>query len=649
MKRILYILTIALSLLACSEEIDKSNRYTFTGETVADFMQNRSEEYSHFITLLKRAELFSLLSTYGQYTLFLPDNEAIEKYLQEQDSIYQTYKETETPIWTGITSPIIEDLSDSMANVIVRTHLVEGNYRTAQFGVGALTRWNMNDRYLGISYRVNEESYEIVLNNSAAIVNGDNAVENGIVHIIDRAINSQIVELPEMIAKQPCFAIFNEALKATGFADSLRRIIDLEYSSKNYSMPEIYPQYRYFKYTGFIEPNEVFHKQGIYTLDDLKIFAEKWYGSEDKDKFDSPKNALYKFVAYHFLDRELPYDKLIITNYYNDEMYYPQYDLYDYFETYAGKMMKVTKPLSTVDGGSIFINYSKRNVPFNAEMRNHLNVRIIETTEFTQSNNQYADFQQYASNGIIHPIDKILIYNEDEMAGNILNERMRIDLFSLLSEISSNNIRFNDITQQHIPFDYCKNLRNNTYAESFQYYRMPFTYFNDEIALNAMYDFSIKLPPVPARTYEIRMASYMTGAVSGDIIQIYLDNKICGLPIDMRLSSSDPSIGWIDDAATYDNGVDNDDEMRNRGWMKAPDSFLVLSTGGPIPARQSEYHVRRIITTTHLAEGEHWLRIRKIDGLEIANSVQSTTAGYDYIELVPLHIVNDPTRPEDRH
>ena len=87
MKRILYILAIALSILACTYEIDKSNRYTFTGETIADFLLNRSEKYSHMITLLKRAELFSLLNTYGQFTLFLPDNEAVEKYIQEQDSI----------------------------------------------------------------------------------------------------------------------------------------------------------------------------------------------------------------------------------------------------------------------------------------------------------------------------------------------------------------------------------------------------------------------------------------------------------------------------------------------------------------------------------------------------------------------------------
>ena len=51
MKRTLYILAIALSILACTDEIDKSNRFTFTGETMADYLLNRSEKYSHFVKI----------------------------------------------------------------------------------------------------------------------------------------------------------------------------------------------------------------------------------------------------------------------------------------------------------------------------------------------------------------------------------------------------------------------------------------------------------------------------------------------------------------------------------------------------------------------------------------------------------------------
>ena len=79
-------------------------------------------------------------------------------------------------------------------------------------------------------------------------------------------------------------------------------------------------------------------------------------------------------------------------------------------------------------------------------MRKHTNVRIIELTEFTQMNEQYAAFVPNAGNGIIHPIDKILIYNEDEMAGNILNERMRFNIIAMQPELFSNNIIYNNET-----------------------------------------------------------------------------------------------------------------------------------------------------------------------------------------------------------
>ena len=660
MKRILYILALALSIVACTDEIDKSNRYTFTGETVADYLLNRSEKYSHMITLLKRAELFSLLNTYGQYTLFLPDNDAIEIYLAEQDSIYQEYKDTETPVWTGITSPLLEDLSDSMANVISRTHLVEARFLTSQFGEGALTKWNMNDRYLGISYRVSSEDYHIMINNSSAIVGSDNEVENGVVHIVDRVIDSSMEQLPELISKMPYFTIFTEALKATGFADSLRLIMDPEYSAQSSSLRFPYPEHKYYKYTGFIEPDEVFRANGISNIEELRVFCEKWYGTENRDNPKSPNNALFKFVAYHFVDRELPYEKLTVNKFGKKELYYPLYDQYDYFETAMGKLIKVTKPLSTADGMDTFINYSKRQMPYNPEMRKHLNVRIVETTEFIQSDERYADFRQYATNGIIHPIDRILVYNEDEMAGNILNERLRIDLFSLLPEVSSNNIRFNqtlwDIPQR-LPFDYCKNLKDHIGAEYFIYYAYYDYYSQDILGIKGAYDFSIKLPPVPTRTYELRLSTiretseYHTEGF-GDMFQVYLDGKVCGLPIDMRIPTRDPLIGWIDDNETYDNGVENDKEMRNRGWMKAPDSYLVTCSNGFAPARDNNKLVRRILTRLYLPEGEHWLRFRLIEhtaapGEERENFIY--TVSFDYIELVPLHIVSDPTKPEDRH
>ena len=659
MKKITSLCILFILFISCSEEIDKSNRYTFTGETVADFMLNRSEKYSHFITILKKAELMSLLSTYGQYTLFLPDNDAVEKYVQEQDSIYWTTKDTPAPVYTGVTSPLVEELSDSMANVIARMHLIEGNYHTAEFGEGAIAKWNFNDRALVVSYKVVDERFYIMINNHSAIIDGDNQVENGIIHIIDKIIDPEYNTIASQISECRFFSIFNQAIAATGFANEVSQTVDLEYDYRNTeaimnaTSDKYVPKQRYFKFTAFIEPDEVFHANGIYNLDDLKAFAEKWYGTEEKGNYKNPKNALYKFVAYHFIEGEIPYNGVVLSRSgvaegeYFDKYYIPGFDLYNYYPTMQGTLLKALKPLSTTDGLNIYLNYSKREIPYNLEMRNHTNVRIIELTEFTQMNERYAGFVPNAGNGFIHPIDKILIYNEDEMVGNILNERMRFDIASLQPELSSNNIWQNNAMV--IPSCYFKGIKKNGGNGHFTYTPTYGYYMCDYLLMWYNFDFSLKLPPVPARTYEIRISQCAHNQVNtGKTMakyQLYFDGKICGNPLLIEPDAFEPEIGWEDDFATYDNGEENDKAMRNRGWMKAPDSYNAVQFSN---CRRSSRYLRKIITIQYLGEGEHWLRYRYL-GAPAGESYVLNAFILDYIEFVPLNIISDPSKPEDRH
>ena len=659
MYKISFVLALSLSILACTDEIDKSNRFTFMGETVADFLLNRSEKYSHFITLLKRAELFSLLQTYGQYTLFLPNNDAVEKYVAEQDSIYWTTKESGNPVWTGITSPIVEELSDSMVNTIARMHLIEKDYRTAQMGEGALSKWTFNDRMLTINYKVDDERFYIMLNNDAAIIDGDNEVENGVIHLIDKPIDTRCTTVAAIIAEQKFFSIFSKAIAETGFESKVADMMDFSYTEPILSdsrLQKYVPKKKYIKYTAFVEPDEVFHKNGIYSIADLKAFAEKWYGTEDKDDPKSPRNALYKFVAYHFVEGELPYNMIVPSESgYKEGLYnyvfVPGYDLYNYFPTMMGKLMKVLKPLSTADGSNIYINYSKRKIPYNPAIRNHINVRIIELTEFTQADEQYADFVPAAGNGLIHPIDKILIYNEDEMAGNILNERMRFDIAALQPELSSNNL-WQGSAYVYFPIDYCKGLKKCG-LEDLMHCRIDYGHNGDIFVFMNQYDVAIKIPPVPARTYEIRFSTTLpTSKQIGetDFFQVYFDDKICGLPICTDIMSTDERIGWVRDDETLDNGVENDKLLRNKGWMKAPDTYNTHNyIPGYVdgPARDDHSSMRKIALIEHLVEGEHWLRFRHLR--EGNNHYKIALNIFDYIELVPLHIVSDPLKPEDRH
>jgi len=645
-----------LFVASCREEIDESNRYTFTGETVADYLLHRSEKYSHMITLMKRANLFGLLATYGQYTLFLPDNEAIEKYLYEQDSIYHASKDSGKPVWTGVTSPYIEDLSDSMANFIARTHVTEALTRTFEMGDGSLPERNFNYRLLGVNYVVRGEQYFIMINNSAAIINADNNVENGVIHHVDKVITPSDKNVPGLIESYSFFGLFTEAMNRTEFCDSLLLYNDDSYNYEEYSNTNAVfgyttyvPKTKFYKYTAFIETDDVFHENGIYTIEDLVAFAEKWYGTEEKDNFKNPKNALYKFVSYHFVTREMPHNKIVpydISEQFDKTMP-TMYDRYDYYETMQGSLMKVVKPLSKPEGSDTYINYNKREYPYNIQLIPHLNVRVIPLTEFVQMKEEYSQFDQMANNGILHPIDKILIYNEDEMYGNILNERIRIDAASLIPELACNNIRFNGSLYHIIPDVYSEkiNIKNGT----LYYDSRVSAYNNDNLTLDDFFDIEFTLPPLPPHVYEVRIGFSQHTSATSDVVtiparlcQIYIDGKPEGVPFEICYLNSSVGYkiqtGYIADRETFDNGMENDKHMRIIGWMKAPVTFYFRE----FPARHSRNYIRKIITRKHFNTGKHKIRFRIVSNYD-------SDLFLDYIEFVPLKIISDPMKPEDRH
>ena len=144
------IATVAvLALGSCREQIDEGARYTFTGHTIASFLEENEDVYSSFIEILTRGGRFSLMKAYGTYTCFAPTNDAIARYLFEQDSIYQASLVDDNPediVWTGVTSPELSELSDSMCKVISQTHLLPLVYLTTDMEGDIIPTMNMNDR-----------------------------------------------------------------------------------------------------------------------------------------------------------------------------------------------------------------------------------------------------------------------------------------------------------------------------------------------------------------------------------------------------------------------------------------------------------------------------------------------------------------------
>ena len=658
---------LALTLTSCVEEIEEGARYTFKGHTVASFLQEHEEVYSSFIEILKRGGRFNLMQAYGQYTCLAPTNDAISRYLIEQDSIYQASLEDENEediIWTGVTSPHLSELSDSMCKVLAQTHLIPKVYMTTDMEGSIIPTMNMNDRYLGLKFAPDENGFSaLYINGNGKVIAKDEEVENGVVHTIAQVLNPSTNTLPTQIENHKYFRIMSEAIKATGYDDKLQRYKDESYTLGDLTITDIYqrtiipyPANRYFGYTAFLETDSVFYEEGIYNLDMLAEKCKEWYPKADPSApLTSPKNPLNQFVGYHLLDRNLQYAFLVFykirtADFIDSEQdFFDNSDRYEFFETMSGNIIKVTMPRSLTDQkvrNSVLLNYYKPRegeiVPEDAEAI--INNKIYEPDEFTHIHNAaYADFSAQALNGTIHPIEKILIYDEDVMVGRVLNTIIRFDASSMCSELTNNNIRWHhfdhpnasDIFEFYIPNTYCENMIALTEETRTYYCPSRITYHNyqgDEMNTLGAYDFALRLPHVPAGTYEIRMG-YTPNERRG-IVQFYIDNEVTGIPVDVRMKGDDPRIGFIADINTEDNGIVNDKEMKNRGYLKASTTYVTTGTN---VARHQSNVIRKVITTKYLSEGDHWIRFKNA----YENDDGKAQFMYDYFELVPISFIRD--------
>lgn len=719
-KTKLYAALFALSIagcitVGCTEDIDQSNRYTFTGETITDYLENRPEQFRNFCKILDVASIgknssgsiLKTLTTYGSYTCFAPTNEAVERYLFEMDSLYwatlAAYERGEIEFSdvedNGIYSPNLEDLSKEAATQIAMNHIIEAAYFTTDIkSDGAFPKNNINNRFTSVSFANDEEGNAIILiNNNAKIIESDIELENGIIHTVNRVVAPSNRLLCDHFAQYDSVGVFSihaEAIKRTGI-DTLLRIYELDPEYDKFKTAPTamsttgmrgtlapYPETYLQKYTLLAVPDIIYkEKHGIDNIDELIAEAKRLYShcpetaTVADDDYTNPNHPLYKFISYHIIDRQLLYSGngpggFVMSGYVateaaegykSDENLPERYDRYDYFETlYPYSIIKVTRPKSgTPLAGELIINYAQDDGTRikNSAMRPYINARILPISEVPALIG-IDNFTDNALNGSIHVIDRMLIYNEDEMGGNILNERMRWDSSSLFPELTNNGVRWHErgagFKEIYIPDGFCKRLKINN-ETTYPFYLPPHpvlatgwsNYQGDEILVDGQYDFSYRIPHVPEGTYELRFGFGFSDARG--VCQFYLDDKITGIPVEMRQINGKTAIGniseYTDKALGDEETIDEfDKSLRNRGWMKGPGSVWTNGENS-VSLRDVPYAYRRIITMTTLTKGDHWLRFKDVTKDGTSNYKQFSQ---DYLEIVPKTVISDPTKPEDK-
>lgn len=622
--------------------------YSSVRLTAAGFIESNDDQFSDFRTILDRSNYLALLETYGHYTVFAPTNEAIQSYLKEN----------------GYAS--VEDIPLTQCDTLSRTHIVQDKaYFTTDMG-GEVPPVNMNEDYIEMtsdSDVYNNNALVFYVNKNSRIIQKDDSVTNGVVHVIDHVIHASNQFLPSLIEENPNLTLFYQALRLTGMADSLTKYNDDTYSvepdsawnggtSKGFIIPygtandgvgskqckTWYPQNRQFKFTAFVETDSIYREHGIETLDQLKAYAKQIYDEafpDDAGKYDNDftdrRNPLNRFVSYHLIDRTGPRDYWVHCrgDIYSSRFRFNIADPEDYFETMAPHTLV---RFCSNPGEEIFMN--RVGLKTSAKVRG---VRVLK-------NNEGDGYTQTCRNGRYIYIDDILVYSHD-VRWNVLNRRIRIDGSTLSPDFMNGHARMEHMGKDEMMIGFKRG-----YLTNFKFHNeKTFVGCGNEqpgwrhyqgsgvCVTGEKFDVSVKLPPVPHDgTYEVRLG-FSTGDDRG-IAQIYLNNEPCGIPTSFR--TIDSNTGYQDDTGDEEEDRAIDKAMRNRGYMKAMDSY------GPSDQETFRTYgndVRRILVRQYLrADQDYWLRFRQIlSGSTLYMSI-------DYIELCPKDVYDSPLG-EDRH
>lgn len=285
---------------------------------------------------------------------------------------------------------------------------------------------------------------------------------------------------------------------------------------------------------------------------------------------------------------------------------------------------------------------------------------------------EYPDVRFEAGNGVYHYIDDVVAYGENTQKV-VLNECIRTDATTLSPDFMT-LIQSGDMARGHAgaygkPYQAggqgCSSANNKTravgfkpgFVRNFKYdgrthlhvrgrVLQYWSYEGDEIIIKGKYDVTVKLPPVPAGTYEVRMMT-CTGFSSRGIIATYIDDQPTALT-DFRPSGV-ALFGMQPDAALGDAENMNvfDVEIHEKGWMKGPGCYATGDRSAwdasATTMRNLPNAVRKVIGRfTTDGKSDHYLRLQQM--MESENN----ELDLDFIELVPTTVCDNDVYPESK-
>lgn len=268
LKRIvlsILVLLFANTFYMCEEDQPVLRKSRSDRQVITQYIldEANADLYSEFGEMLQAAGLGNLLAVRGPFTLFLPTNDALQEYYQENN----------------INSYL--DLDSVALRSLVLNHLVGQQIISNDIGLGTLRDTNARGDYIATEFL----GSDIIVNKTAMVIDRDIYTANGVIHAIDKVLNPIEDDVYTILQNTEGYSIFTGGLEMTGLMDTLK-IIRFLYGSR----------YARTRFTILAVPDTLYQQNGINSVEDLINTY-----TDEPDSITQLQNDFYRYMEYHCL------------------------------------------------------------------------------------------------------------------------------------------------------------------------------------------------------------------------------------------------------------------------------------------------------------------------------------------------------------
>lgn len=245
--------------------------------TIYDYLVDHKEDYSSFLEILQAGGLDKTLSAYNPggktggvgYTLFVPDNKAVDDYIKANSAQYAS----------------LADLLKDKAYVeaLARYHVLNQSVASNEFPFGTFNQPTLSNDFLNVNFILGKDTTYYKINNQAQVIKANIETSNGYIQVIGAVLKPITLNSYNWLKKNAGYSIYTAALEATG----IDKIINVDMKLKDQPLQP---------FTMLVEPDAIYKMRNINSLDDLvKVI------SPDRTDYTNSSNPLNLFVGYHIL------------------------------------------------------------------------------------------------------------------------------------------------------------------------------------------------------------------------------------------------------------------------------------------------------------------------------------------------------------